>query len=536
MISKLKSFIKKLFEEKKEIHYPINIEGYRSYWGLWDIIREFISNAIDAENGNWKNIEINISSERVEIYNKGKSINIKDFYFGYSSQNKSIDKGYIGRFNEGMKLAIVVALRNGYEVEIYFKNYSAKPEIVEKDGVRTFKINFYRTKNEINGTKVILKGEDIKESEIKEILEKNLIKPNDNRIVYEISRDTSNNIFNYEMQIVRDEGKIFVGGLFISKIEEPLSWGYNFNPNLVRISEGRNVVNIIDVKTSLLSYMLKINSLEYWKKIFEDIRDNKNTFESMIKIQSIEEMNEQINQTIQTIRNAWLLVFGENAVVKFPDHLGEEASYKGAKVIKSTPLLESLASLGILPSCLEFIEKHKNLKRRKFKYEELDEDERKIYNILNTIVKKFLPYTIPTWEVVIYEPLDEQLKNEYGYALLSLLKGEIGIRRSLLKSCNTDNWCAHLIEALLEELTHAIFNTNDTSREHTDRIKKLATLLLTNPEYREFIVDAIYRMVAIMDKRPTTILEDLKPYYLKRDILDKEFEEKYKNFEIKTEF
>ncbi|MEM5830733.1 MAG: hypothetical protein QXO40_00825 [Candidatus Aenigmatarchaeota archaeon] len=528
MTSKLKSFIKKLFEEEREIHYPINIEGYRSYWGLWDVIREFISNAVDAENGNWSNIKINVSSKMVEIHNKSRSIDIKDFYFGYSSQDKSIDKGRIGRFNEGMKLAIAVALRNGYKVEIYFNDYFAKPKIIEKNGIKTFKISFFKTKNKINGTKVKLKGENINESEIKEILENNIIKPNDSRIVYEISKDTSNNIFNYEMQIIRDEGKIFIGGLFISKMEEPFSWGYNFNPNLVRMLEGRNLVSRSDVKTAILSYMLKINSLEYWKKIFEDIKNNKNTFESMIKIRYIEEMDKTIDQTI---RKAWLLVFGENAVIKLPDFLGDEVSYRGAKVIEPVPLLESLAFLGILPSCLEFIKKYTDSKRIKFRYEELNEKERKTYNILNTIIKKFLT----DWKVVIYEPSEELIKNELGYTSFS--PKEIGIRRSLIRSCYSDNWCAHLVDTLLEELTHAIYKTTDMSREHADGIRKLATLLLTNPDYRNFIVDAIYRMVAINEDRPTLISDIDKPrlYYLERDILDKEFEGKYKNSELKIE-
>lgn len=498
MTTKLKSLVEKLFEgfqtrrkntkERKinEIHYPINIDGYRNYWRLWEMLREFISNAIDAENGNWENVHLEVLPGKIVIHNKSRSIDIRDFYFGYSSQGKGFNSNeHIGRFNEGMKLAIAIALRNGYELEISSGSYRLKPEIEEENGLRTFKICVYKSENEIEGTRVEIKGKNIDEVEVKNLLKNNIIWPKDNRIVYEVLKDRSDGIFNYNMQIIKSYGKVFIGGMFVSEIEN-LAWGYNFNPSLVKLSEGRNIADERDIRETLGKYIPKINNLEYWVKIFENIRDEKPIYESTITINCwlMEESTEQ------TIRNAWLNVFGENAVVGYPEVLSAEAAYRGAKIIKCNQLLIDLARVGAVPSCKEFLERYQNAERLKIEYNELDDWEKKIYDEICKFMKKYLQ---GDWNIVVYELRDTVKQKEYGYT--SHRNKEIGIRRGLFKSCNKYDECKSLIDTILEELTHAKYRTDDTSRAHTDSLRDLASELLTRD--RKLVCELVDRLIEI---------------------------------------
>ena len=123
----------------RRLTYPISIDGYRINWNDWDILREFVSNALDAEDGKWDKLDIDVSDGSLSIQNFVKQLDIKDFYIGYSSQRKNIKTNYIGRFNEGMKIAIVSALRLGYKIEIRFGKFVANPSAVEtEDGIRIF--------------------------------------------------------------------------------------------------------------------------------------------------------------------------------------------------------------------------------------------------------------------------------------------------------------------------------------------------------------------------------------------------------------
>ncbi|MEM5870855.1 MAG: hypothetical protein QXX04_00595 [Candidatus Aenigmatarchaeota archaeon] len=508
MTTKLKSLVEKLFErfqtrgkntqEHKiiEIHYPINIDGYRNYWGLWEMLREFISNAIDAENGNWENIHLEVLPGKIVIHNKSRLIDIRDFYFGYSSQGKGFNNNeYIGRFNEGMKLAIAIALRIGYELEIFSGSYRIKPEIENKNGLRTFKIYVYKNENEIEGTRVEIKGKNIDEVEVKNLLKNNIIWPKDNRIVYEVLKDKSDGIFNYDMQIIKSYGKVFIGGMFVSKIEN-LAWGYNFNPSLVRLSEGRNLLNEEDVRKALKKYIPKINNLEYWVKIFEDIRDKKLIYESTITINGYL----MKDSTKQTIRRAWLHVFGEDTVVKYPiypETLCAGAAYRGAKIIVGNQLLISLALVDAVPSCREFLERYQNTKRLKIEYNELADWEKKIYDVID---RNFIKRYLKDWKLVIYEPTDTLNQNEYGYASHS--DREIGIRRALLRSCNKYYECRPLIDTILEELTHAIYGTDDMSRYHVNMLRYFASILLTID--RKFVCEVVDKLIEIGEEAKFT--------------------------------
>ncbi len=220
-------FISRKRPSARTLDYLIDIDGYRSYWGDWDIAREFISNAIDAEEGDWNKVAIKASGDSLEVHNKSRSLEIRDLYFGSSSQGKGLDKGYIGRFTEGMKIAIAAAARSGYSVTISFGVYTARSSVHVQDGVRALRIDIEKSKAQIDGTIVRIKG--IKN--VSDILKEKIITPADARIVTTM-QSTFTGRSGDSIQALNAKG-IFVGGMYVCD-NDGYAWGYNFSPSLIK--------------------------------------------------------------------------------------------------------------------------------------------------------------------------------------------------------------------------------------------------------------------------------------------------------------
>lgn len=101
--------------------FPTGIEeSYREKgWGMWEAIREFGQNALDAT----ETLEIyqsaNLGGRGLQkggtvISDKGAGLQVRNFVFG-ASQKQKWERG---QFGEGMKLAMLSCLRAGYPVSI----------------------------------------------------------------------------------------------------------------------------------------------------------------------------------------------------------------------------------------------------------------------------------------------------------------------------------------------------------------------------------------------------------------------------------
>ena len=440
----------------RKITYPISIDKYRSNWGDWDIIREFLSNAVDAENGDWNSVKVSNTNGSTSIRNVRRPLSIKDFYLGYSSQGKDLSSSHIGRFNEGMKIAMIAALRSGYNVKIRFDKYMALPSAVDtEDGIKVLEVKIFETKDKMDGTEVIISGT---KGNTQDLMRTHVITPNDDKILSSV----------YEKDFIINCGKlrgkgraldvlntrgIFLGGMYVSELKDH-SWGYNISPSLMHISEGRDLVNVSELNKLLCEGMCFIDKTGYWEKIFSSIKDGDHPAESDINIYgSLMESSAK-----HAARSAWDVVFGENCVVE--DELSKEVVYRGGKTVKKTNLLSTLSESYVIPSGIEFLERYSQSKRLFYHLQHLSETERKAYDIIKLMVSLYSPGT----SVAVYTPIVAE--KELGF--FDPVKSLIGINRSCF-SCPTA-----LLDTLHEELTHAVYGTDDTSRKHADMLRKIA--------------------------------------------------------------
>lgn len=472
---------------RRKFEYPMDINGYRRYWGDWDIVREFVSNAVDAAKGDWNKIIIESRPGELTIHNTIGSLDIKDFYLGYSSQGKSTEGSYIGRFNEGMKLGIAVALRKNYKVKLEFGQLIAIPKTVTtKDGIQAMQISIRTAESPTNGTKVTLEGIDDKK--ISEELEKKLIKPGDRRIIYTIekdgiyrelcsffSKDTIQYIgeakaadrptrdpLQFDAQILDEKG-IFIGGMHVDPGAQ-FTWGYNFSPARVKISEGRTMFNIMQAESEIRNIMRVMDSGKYWEKIFKEISENKDPVERRIPLYMMSERTDR--KVKDAIINAWTAVFGKDAV--FKDELEREVEYRGGKVVKNySLLLESFAMAGLIPTGKKFLEEHSGTGNVPYiERDTLKINERRAFDITEKIMKHYVPdYTLAVYDG--FAGLTTRGCDVNGFTLND--KKQIALKRGILNSSR------QIINTMLEELTHAIYKTDDTSRRHTDMLRELAT-------------------------------------------------------------
>jgi len=227
-------------------------------WGIAEAIRELIQNAKDEEiiDPNHK-MEINYEeeSERATIASYGTHLSRESLLFGATTKAEGTG-GTLGHFGEGYKLAMLVLIREGYNVKIYNNNEVWTPTIVQsrKFGgvpVLTFIIN-YRIKNSFRDASkdsVIIAIDKIPEQawhyEVApvslEILSTYCEAP---EVLHEY-RDS---------QILLEcPGSLYVGDLLVSN-DSGFKYGYNLSPREVKLERDRNLFNQTDVElqTSML--------------------------------------------------------------------------------------------------------------------------------------------------------------------------------------------------------------------------------------------------------------------------------------------
>lgn len=91
---------------------PTNFpKTFRPEWIMWHSLREFYQNCLDEV----ESLDIIRTAEGLEIRDTGRGVNIEDFIM----RSKEKKCWHRGQFGEGLKIACIVCLRNGYPVMIY---------------------------------------------------------------------------------------------------------------------------------------------------------------------------------------------------------------------------------------------------------------------------------------------------------------------------------------------------------------------------------------------------------------------------------
>lgn len=215
--------------------------NYVSSWGTIEAIRELIQNAYDE-----KNEDIEFGKGYISITNKGVSIPSSTLALGTSTKRDDIDK--VGCYGEGFKLAILVLLREGYDVSIVNGNKIWSPSFEYSELFETEVLCIEETEG--NGNDLTFTVSGIPQYTIDELKEDFI----------GINNESYNSISTMYGEILTDEkykGKMFVNGLPIMS-DGKFEFGYNFKPEYVSLDRDRKSINLrelYEITSLAITYM-----------------------------------------------------------------------------------------------------------------------------------------------------------------------------------------------------------------------------------------------------------------------------------------
>jgi len=221
--------------------YNLNLSSdYLPNWGGWEVAREIISNAIDAD----PNLKITYPSPDVlEVITSTVPSLSEMFIIGQGT--KSANGETIGQFGEGSKMAALVATRCGaMELFLPEQRVSFAFEEQESMGVKTLHAkvipsanpNEFRVKITYPGISIIAK----------------------NRILFNVVEGPIKKASNKGAQI-------YCKGIFISEItseESKYPFLYDWNLNKLTLNRDRNMVNANSISGAISTWLCSNLTLE----------------------------------------------------------------------------------------------------------------------------------------------------------------------------------------------------------------------------------------------------------------------------------
>ncbi len=284
--------------------YSLNLgESYVPEWGTWEVGREIICNAKDAD----PNFKIKyLNSDCIEVYTSTVPTECELMVMGLSQSRD--DDGAIGQFGEGFKLAALVATRSGGCVQVHSPKGLMKFKL-EKMADSPVRVLFAytdkrRKRNEGCITQVEMPG--LSEAVHGKFVDANMV------------------MLEKESQ---GDCKIFSKGVYITTLKEENSiWDWNLNQ--IRLNRDRSVPRMFDIKYGIAKFLSKVHDGNIWEKIFESSK----SFE--VSCLSAYGYFHQMAGVADTVKEVWHKVFGNKAVLPSSIDLHNQiATAKGYNVI-----------------------------------------------------------------------------------------------------------------------------------------------------------------------------------------------------------
>jgi len=244
--------------------YELTItKDYVPDWGIQEALRELFQNCIDGGTAGYK-ADISYEDETLIISNELASLDISKLTMGNTSKSNG---GYIGEKGEGMKLALLVLVREGYSVIINNDGETWIPTFEYSDKFETELLTIERIHTGNSGLSFTI--ENISNDIIENAKEKFLIlrKHLDGEINSENGVDTKFGRILLEKEYA---GNIYVKGLFVQH-DNSFKCGYDFSSDYVKLDRDRKAINIYDLKRlTAKSWVTSKDNYKLFNKLLKD--------------------------------------------------------------------------------------------------------------------------------------------------------------------------------------------------------------------------------------------------------------------------
>lgn len=206
--------------------YPLNLSpDYCSDWTPSNAIRELLQNALDDPS----TFQYGFDDDTLHITSVGVELPLRTLLLGNTTKSSESDS--VGGFGEGYKIAMLVLVREGYDVTIYNGSKIWTPvyeycDTYESDVLTVLE----RELHDNSDLTFIIDGidEDLKE----EIIDSCLYLQGDLGEVLEGSRG----------RVLLDRpNKLYVGGLYVTDTQ--MNYSYDFHPSVLKLNRDRQAVS-----------------------------------------------------------------------------------------------------------------------------------------------------------------------------------------------------------------------------------------------------------------------------------------------------
>lgn len=326
---------------------------YCSDWSYLDALREVVQNALDL---NIDEAVYSIQDDYIDVNTFEAIIPIECFTMGVSKKSENS----IGKYGEGLKIAMMILTRLGAAPILSSSNYTATGKFLPNaiTGVETFHLEFIEHEEYQNNTYFtcsVMPFFDIEEIKRKITpFGEFLGKPK----LFDIIED--------------GRGDIYVNGLYVC-YDTDLKHSYNFSPNQVTLNRDRNMVD--GISNTLARAYVELADAE---KIFRLIEDD---------AKEVNVIEYYLDDTLKTeLKQLYYNTYGDSPIVRQGQSMtgismGHTAYsiYRSCGVRTATPKPDPNTPYQVM---LKFAEDNKKYMRR---------DERKNFEALIKISK--------TWRV-----------------------------------------------------------------------------------------------------------------------------------------
>ena len=221
------------YSEQFDVNLTLQYENDR--WSEWHIIREFISNALDAVDGQIDSFSLSEEDGFIHIHDLGSGYPI-NYAKRIGASSKKNEEQSIGQFGEGTKMAILTCLRNGIKVRLASQNWLIIPKSIPiDDDLDVLVFDIYKSDETIQGSLVSIETTQ----EIKEILK--------DKGQYFLQFSTLPPLHGTMDQGIfpsAGKAKLFNKGVYIKEIDALFTYGISIN----QLNRDRDLIEYVKPK------------------------------------------------------------------------------------------------------------------------------------------------------------------------------------------------------------------------------------------------------------------------------------------------
>jgi hypothetical protein len=436
------------FKETFDVNLTLSYEN--DNWSNWEIVREFISNALDS---------VSMDISKVSIESLGNNINIHDLGLGYpivyakriGASSKKDNPESIGMFGEGSKMAILTCIRNDINIIMASQNWLIVPKSVESDGQSVLFYDIYEADTFIQGSLVSVEATEPICSIIDNVADYFLLYSNQDSYY----GDHTNGIYSK----INDIAKLYNKGVYIKDLTGLYSYAISFE----KLNRDRNLISDDDVFYQIRDLWENVSDVNLIANLI-----NISTHPYEIKKSYIEFKGSLYSNHYDKWREAFLLLYGNRACISTNDIASREATCLGFTPVYNIDYnIGKILKMAGIKNDIDCIDEN-------YEFDFVEFISKRERHLLNEIKKHAA--------IAGIEDIPDTIKIFTEYAGHANVSGAYNANNQqiYLKQELFNTGVTSVLKTFLHELTHHLTKADDLDRAFADQLCSMLASTIVN--------------------------------------------------------